>query len=68
MVVEQRRSPWMDSTESPMNPCSVETIPEPIELADGSKRLMLSCYQLKSDGSSVGRMSSILCQFQILVV
>jgi hypothetical protein len=33
MVVEQRRSPWMDSTESPMNPCSVETIPEPIELA-----------------------------------
>jgi WD40 repeat protein len=59
MAAEDRRSPWMDSLESPMNPCSVETIPEPIELADGSSAwpLMLSCYQLESDGSRVGRMS-----------
>jgi WD40 repeat protein len=42
-----------------MNPCSVETIPEPIQLADGSSvwPLMLSCYQLEQNGHRRGRMS-----------
>jgi WD40 repeat protein len=54
-----RHSKWMDSFKAPMNPCSLETIPEPIQLADGSSvwPLMLSCYQLEKNGSRRGHMS-----------
>jgi len=48
----------MDHLQAPLNPCSLETIPTPVELADGQKvwPLMLSCYQLENDGSRRGRM------------
>ncbi|GKY91953.1 hypothetical protein MPSEU_000166900 [Mayamaea pseudoterrestris] len=39
---------WMDHFEAPLNPCSIETLPEAVIFADGSSAwpLMLSCYQL----------------------
>jgi WD40 repeat protein len=42
--------PFMDSRSAPFHPCSVETIPEPINLTDGRLvwPLMLSCYQLEN--------------------
>jgi WD40 repeat protein len=42
---------WIDHLEAPFNPCSIETIPEPIQLADGSHvwPLMMSCYQLEEE-------------------
>jgi len=49
----------MDSLSAPLTPCSLETIPEPVELADGSSvwPLMLSCYELQDNGSRRGHMS-----------
>jgi len=43
--------PYMDVRTAPLNPCSVETIPEAVTLADGRRvwPLMLSCYQLLDD-------------------
>jgi hypothetical protein len=40
--------PYMDHVQATLNPCSVETIPEPITLADSSKvwPLVVSCYEL----------------------
>ena len=40
---------YMDQLTTPLNACSVETIPVPIALADGTEvwPLMLSCYQLE---------------------
>lgn len=40
---------YMDRFESPLNPCSVETIPFPLELADGRKvwPVSISCYELR---------------------
>ena len=50
--------PWMDSRKAPLNPCSLEAIPEPVELPDGSRvwPLMVSCYQLEENGSRRGQM------------
>jgi WD40 repeat protein len=47
----------MDARKAPLNPCSVETIPEPVQLADGRSvwPLMLSCYQLEQDGGGEQR-------------
>ena len=48
----------MDKREAPLNPCSLETIPEPVELPDGSSvwPLMVSCYQLEDNGRRRGQM------------
>lgn len=48
----------MDSLEAPLNPCSVESIPEPVELSDGSRiwPVMLSCYELQDNGKRQGQM------------
>jgi hypothetical protein len=42
---------WMDFIKAPLNPCSIETIPEPVALADGSQvwPLMMACYELDED-------------------
>jgi diphthine methyl ester acylhydrolase len=49
----------MDCRKASLNPCSLESIPEPIELVDGSRvwAVMLSCYQLEErNGSRQGQM------------
>jgi hypothetical protein len=52
MTSQQHHRLYMDSVQAPLNPCSIETIPEPVELADGRRvwPLMLSCYQLQEGG------------------
>lgn len=48
----------MDRQIAPLNPCSVETIPEPIRLADGRMvwPWMLSCYELdETSGKRFGQ-------------
>jgi WD40 repeat protein len=61
-----RPGPYMDSRTAPLNPCSVETIPEPIQLADGRSvwPLMVSCYQLEQNGKErrVGHMDLSLIE------
>lgn len=55
----------MDARTAPLNPCSVETIPEPVELADGrwAWPLMLSCYELEQEtGQRVGHMDLSLIE------
>ena len=53
---------WMDARTSELNPCSLETIPHPVEVtdADGIHKvwpLMLSCYQLsEQDNTRCGKM------------
>jgi hypothetical protein len=57
--------PFMDTRTAPLNPCSLETIPEPVILADGRSvwPLMLSCYQLEQDtGRRVGHMDLSLIE------
>ena len=41
----------MDYLEAPLNPCSVESIPEPVTLSDGSRiwPVMVACYELQED-------------------
>jgi len=49
----------MDYMESPLHPCSVETIAEPVQLADGSRiwPTMLGCYELQQEsGTRHGRL------------
>lgn len=61
-----RPKPYMDVRKAPLNPCSVESIPEPIQLADGRTvwPLMLSCYQLEQNGEErrVGHMDLSLIE------
>jgi diphthamide biosynthesis protein 7 len=42
--------PFMDALTTDLNPCSLESIPTPLKLADDSQiwPLMLSCYQLEA--------------------
>jgi hypothetical protein len=44
--------PYMDARVSPLNPCSIETIPIPIRLANGRSvwPMILSCYELTNTG------------------
>lgn len=55
--------PYMDRFESPLNPCSVETIPFPFTLADGSKvwPVAVSCYELQGT-NRVGSVSLFVVQ------
>lgn len=48
------RPPYMDSLKAPLHPCSLETIQEPVKLADGSSvwPMMLACYQLQENGTT----------------
>jgi WD40 repeat protein len=50
----------MDARVAPVNPCSLETIPIPIRLANGRSvwPLMLSCYELSSTSSVVSPLST----------
>ena len=43
--------PWMDRFQAPLPPCTMETLPEPVTLSDGSQiwPLMLGCYQLEPE-------------------
>lgn len=58
----QTMTNWMDARKSDLNPCSLETISQPVEVtvADGLQKvwpLMLSCYQLSNDdGTRRGQM------------
>lgn len=49
---------WMDHRQTALHPCSLETIPEPVQLANGTQvwPLMVSCYQLEPDGTRIGQM------------
>lgn len=42
---------WMDFIKAPLNPCSIETLPEPVVLSNGSLiwPVMMACYQLEGN-------------------
>jgi hypothetical protein len=48
----------MDFLEAPLNPCSIESIPEPLTLSNGSRiwPLMLACYELQDDKNRHGQL------------
>ena len=48
--------PWMDRLQASLPPCTLETLPEPVTLSDGSQiwPLMLGCYKLESSSSLGG--------------
>ena len=48
----------MDHLKIPLNPCSVESLPEPVETNDNKKfwPVIVSCYELQSDGTRAGHM------------
>jgi hypothetical protein len=52
--------PFMDVRLAPVNPCSLETIPIPIRLANGRSvwPMMLSCYELSSTSSVISPLST----------
>lgn len=52
----------MDHYKAEVNPCSVESIPEGVELDDGSKvwPVALSCYQLEKDEIRTGQLDLFL--------
>jgi hypothetical protein len=47
--------PYMDVRIAPLNPCSIETIPIPIRLANGKSvwPMMMSCYELTNNTSGM---------------
>jgi len=53
---------WMDRRKASLNPCSLETIPEPVQLSDGKQvwPTMLSCYQLEDEGTRTGQLDMFL--------
>lgn len=58
---------FLDHYEAPLNPCSVETLPEPMEMRDGKWvwPVMTSCYELQEDKSRRdGRMDLFLVEQQ----
>jgi WD40 repeat protein len=48
----------MDQQKSPLNPCSLESLLAPVEIDDNEKvwPVIVSCYELQSDGSRTGQM------------
>lgn len=55
---------WMDQFEAPLHACSLETIHEPVQLADGGLvwPTMLGCYQLTEHGQRVGQLNLYMVQ------
>ena len=48
----------MDHLSIPLNPCSLESLSEPVKTKDNKRfwPVILSCYELQSDGTRVGQM------------
>lgn len=59
---------FMDQLRAPLNPCSLESLPEPVKIDDNQKvwPVIVSCYELQSDGSRTGQMDLFAVQVPIL--
>ena len=58
----------IDHRNAPLNPCSLESLPEPVETMDRRKvwLVIVSCYELQADGRRSGHMDLFSVQVPVL--